>query len=593
MRKLYSLLLLGLLAGGIPGGLTRAAEITPRLTAKLTQDKAAARIPVLITLKDRYDMESILQDDGQLNRGEVIRLLMRNAVMSQFALRRALGPETAGQGQVLWITNQFAVELPAWRVDALTRVEGVEIIDLDAAIRLAEPAPAAPPPGQPGWNLDLVAARDLWDLGYRGQGVVVAVMDSGADMLHPDLAANWRGGSNSWFDPNGEHHHPFDRDGHGTQVLGLIVGGASSGTPVGVAPAAQWIAVKIFNDQGQASLSNIHRGFQWLLDPDGDLATDDAPDIVNNSWSLLGSLDECLAEFALDIRILRLFGIHVVFSAGNSGPAAYTSVSPANDSHSFSVGSVSVSRTVTLSSSRGPAACGNGIYPSVTAPGAGIFTSDLTFGGVSTYPYVTVSGTSFAAPHAAGVMALLRSAFPTASLDFIETGILAGAMDLGETGPDNAYGHGVLDALTAFYRLQQQDPLSQTDADGDGFPARADDPGLRDCDDQDPDIFPGAAEIKHDGIDQDCNGYDLTIDILTALYDPVRDILQVEATSARGVEAGLAVFAAPPGGGLAKPRRMNYFNGRWTAVVRQLGGDPGTVSVLGREGVESAATRIR
>ncbi|MBN2432019.1 MAG: S8 family serine peptidase [Acidobacteria bacterium] len=593
MSRIRNAFFLLLLIGGHVCTLTLAtAEITPRLAARLTREKVAHRIPLLITLKHRYDMESILRDDADLSRADVIRLLMRNAYLSQAALHRAIGTEAARQGQTLWITNQFAMELPAWRVAALTQVDGVETVDLDAAIHLAEPV-AAPPPVQPEWNLDLVAAKELWELGYRGEGVVVAVMDSGADVLHPDLAGNWRGGSNSWFDPNGEHGSPHDNDGHGTQVLGLIVGGDSSGTAVGVAPAAQWIAVKIFNDQGQASLSNIHRGFQWLLDPDGDLATDDAPDIVNNSWSLLGSLDECVNEFALDIRVLRLFGIHVVFSAGNSGPAASTSVSPANDARSFSVGSVAASRIVTLTSSRGPSACDGSIFPLITAPGAGVRTSDLTFGGVSTHPYVTVSGTSFAAPHAAGVIALLRSAFPGAGLDSMEEGILAGALDLGEAGPDNAYGHGLLDALTAFYRLQQQDPMSQTDADGDGFPAQADDPDLRDCDDQDPAIFPGAAEIKHDGIDQDCNGFDLTIDILTALYDPVRDILRVEATSARGSSAGLFLISQSLGQQRVKPLRMKYYLGKWTAIVRQIGGDPGSVIVLGREGLESAATTVR
>lgn len=87
------------------------------------------------------------------------------------------------------------------------------------------------------------------------------------DALHPDLAASWRSGPNSWFDPNGEHSTPYDANGHGTQTMSLMAGGDFGGTAIGVAPGAWWIAVKIFNDADVASLSVIHQGFQWLLDP--------------------------------------------------------------------------------------------------------------------------------------------------------------------------------------------------------------------------------------------------------------------------------------------------------------------------------------
>jgi len=79
--------------------------------------------------------------------------------------------------------------------------------------------------------------------------------------------------------------------------MGLLVGGAAGGTAIGVAPGARWISVKIFADNGLASLSGIHLGFQWLLDPDGNPATDDAPDVANHSWGLNGSVGQCDREF--------------------------------------------------------------------------------------------------------------------------------------------------------------------------------------------------------------------------------------------------------------------------------------------------------
>ena len=106
--------------------------------------------------------------------------------------------------------------------------------------------------------------------GVRGQGVVIASMDTGVDATHPDLSATWRGGGNSWFDPNGQHATPTDVSGHGTQTMGVMVGRSVGGSAIGMAPDARWIAVKIFNDRGVTTTTMIHRGFQWLLDPDGE-----------------------------------------------------------------------------------------------------------------------------------------------------------------------------------------------------------------------------------------------------------------------------------------------------------------------------------
>ena len=119
-------------------------------------------------------------------------------------------------------------------------------------------------------------------------------MDTGVDYLHPDLAQRWRGGPNSWYDPNGEHATPYDHTGHGTQVMGIMVGGDAGGASIGVAPGARWISVKIFNDAGYSSISIIHEGFQWLMDPDGNPDTNDAPDVINNSWGYPNDAGICL-----------------------------------------------------------------------------------------------------------------------------------------------------------------------------------------------------------------------------------------------------------------------------------------------------------
>ncbi len=150
---------------------------------------------------------------------------------------------------------------------------------------------------------------------------MVGIVDTGVDVDHPDLNDKWRGGNNSWFDPYGQYTSPIDPIGHGTQVAGLIAGGDNSGNQIGVAPNAQWIAAKIFDNAGEADISSIHMAYQWMLDPDGDPITDDAPDIINNSWGIENYVNDCVQEFNDDITTLKEAGISVVFSAGNFGPA--------------------------------------------------------------------------------------------------------------------------------------------------------------------------------------------------------------------------------------------------------------------------------
>jgi hypothetical protein len=316
----------------------------------------------------------------------------------------------------------------------------------------------------PEWNVAAVQAPALWEMGFTGQEVVVATLDTGVDPLHADLAGRWRGGSNSWFDPYLGTDTPYDKDGHGTAVMGLLVGGDAGGTAIGVAPGARWIAAKIFNDAtpSTATFSAIHQAYQWLLDPDGDPATDDAPAVVNNSWGLTG-VNVCSTEFAADVAALRAAGILTVFSAGNAGPGPATSVSPANNPGSLAVGMVDQSFTIDPSSSRGPSACDGSIYPELAAPGVAVKTADLTAGAFP-LSYTTVTGTSFAAPQAAGVLALLLGAFPGKAPADLEAALFGSAADLGPPGPDNAYGHGLVDALAAFQLLDADPDLTVVDS---------------------------------------------------------------------------------------------------------------------------------
>ena len=367
----------------------------------------------------------------------------------------------------LWLINALAVKVPPHLIDALVNHPQVDHIDLDAVIKMSGQNVSATN-SPPTWNLNAVKSPSLWSEGITGTGIVIASMDTGVDGQHPDLNSSWRGGANSWFDPYSEFAQPHDGMGHGTQVMGVMVGGDASGESIGIAPGAQWISAKIFKDNATATLSAIHSSFQWLLDPDGDPLTDDAPDIVNNSWGSTSSLSTCDTEFHADIDALKLAGIEVVFAAGNSGPYEMSLYSPADYAEVVSVGSVDESMNVANNSSRGSSACSNGFFPNLVAPGVGIYTADLSYGlGTLLDPYTTVEGTSFSAPHLTGVIALLKSAVPTASHDDIRNALYTTALDLGAPGSDNITGYGLVDAHLALLKLRC--PAGEEDSDRDGW----------------------------------------------------------------------------------------------------------------------------
>lgn len=424
-------------------------KIDSALQATLEALPSDAMLTVIVTMKDQMDFSQINAQSQVPGRPQLLQGLQQQAEMSQKEIRASLAMGTA-EGKVsrvipLWIINGLSVTAQPGVIRELAVRDDVARITPDEINIVPDARLSSNPPEA---NIAKINAPALWSMGYYGQGVVVANMDSGVDYTHPDLINRWRGGSNSWYDPYGQHPTtPSDLSGHGTWTMGVMVAGDAGGTSVGVAPQAQWIAVKIFNDAGTATATAIHLGFQWLLDPDGNPYTADAPQVVNNSWSFGGP--GCNLEFQPDLQALRAFGILPVFSAGNYGPNASTSVSPANYPEAFAVGATDNTDQIYSLSSRGPSACGetSSIYPEVVAPGVNINTTDL-FG-----MYYQTSGTSLSAPHVAGGIALLLSAFPGLTADQQFLALLNSSKDLGAAGADNTYGYGRLDLLAAYQLL--------------------------------------------------------------------------------------------------------------------------------------------
>lgn len=423
-------------------------KIPDELEAVLDGLQSDQKISVIITLQDQADLSQIPGSTRASRLTGIIRALQAMAESSQASVRMFLSQKQEA-GQVshmtpLWIMNGLSVTANSAVIQELAARPDVRSITPDEIDVVPVGMEAYLTPQM---NLTRIRVPQVWDSGWFGQGVVIASMDTGVDFTHPELSSSWRGGNNSWFDPYGQHGSPVDLNGHGTQTMGVMVGSDATGSSIGVAPQSQWIAVKIFNDAGSATATAIHLGYQWLLDPDNNPTTNDAPDAVNNSWTF--GAPGCNLEFQLDLQALQAAGILPVFAAGNFGPGSGTSASPANNPAAFAVGAVDNSDQIYIMSSRGPSSCGESVtmYPEMAAPGVDIFTSDT--GGF----YTTVSGTSLAAPHVTGSIALLLSAFPNLSVEQQAAALLNGAVDASSPGPDNDTGYGRLDALVSYQWL--------------------------------------------------------------------------------------------------------------------------------------------
>ncbi|MET0073959.1 MAG: Calx-beta domain-containing protein [Candidatus Thiodiazotropha lotti] len=438
-----------------------AAALTADVERLVSDASTLDRVPVIVRFEKQYNISELKeqhQKSEQFRSRKESRTLKRRqfrqnvfsslqqqtreASVRLAELLRKHGVKTRLKS--LWTINGIALDVPPEMIDAISALPGVERVTVDMRLTMNTPE-AEDIDSQPQWNIEKLNAARLWEREIRGEGIVVGIMDSGVDVNHPDLADRWRGGDNSWFDPYGIQELPIDLVGHGTQALGLILAGDESGYQVGMAPEAKWIAARIFDNANQTTLSAIHLAFQWLLDPDGDPLTDDAPHLVNNSWGFANTINQCYQEFDEDIRLLREAGIGVVFSAGNYGPFAETSISPANNSGSLSVGAIDLLDEIEFQSSRGPNACDGGIYPKLVAPGSQVYTTDRL-----PVAYNIVSGTSFAAPHITGALALLKSAFPDTPISQIETALYDSAVDLGEAGADDQFGYGLADVAAAY-----------------------------------------------------------------------------------------------------------------------------------------------
>ena len=250
-----------------------------------------------------------------------------------------------------------------------------------------------------------IGAPTAWDLGYDGTGVTVAVLDSGIDAEHPDVAGQVVGSANFSASDSTD-----DRAGHGTHVASTIAGtgAASGGRFVGVAPGASLLNGKVLDDWGNGSTSGVIDGMEW--------AAQSGADVVNMSLGVRGFYSDgtdpgSLAVDALTEEYDTLF----VIAAGNDGPGDGTVTSPGTADLALTVGAVDGQEDIASFSSRGPRFGDHAVKPEITGPGVDIVAAragGTAAGVVYDDNYISMSGTSMAAPHVAGAAALLAQSRP-------------------------------------------------------------------------------------------------------------------------------------------------------------------------------------
>lgn len=317
------------------------------------------------------------------------------------------------------IINGFVIQSNPMGLKNALKSLNIKSIELDQVVSIiGKPAnPGKPikddtPPTQTiEWGIDTINANDVW-VSYTGNGVKIAVVDTGIDSSHDDLVVS--GGVNIIRSSKSYN----DDNGHGTHVAGIISALNNDIGVVGVAPSSEIYAVKVLDRKGNGYLSNVILGIEWSVTND--------MDIIN--MSLGTNLYSQSLNDALDIANAN--GIITVAAAGNDAsdidyPGAYA--------NTICVGAIDENLIIAYFSSFGE-------EMDVVAPGVNIYS---TYKGNT---YKSLSGTSMATPHIAGLAALYLQYNSLGTLDSFRLFLEESSTDLGTEGFDFYYGHGLPDA---------------------------------------------------------------------------------------------------------------------------------------------------
>lgn len=477
-----------LLAALSPFSVSSAHALSPQAISKLdasllSQAKALRsndRLELIVRLERQADLSGIDQNLEFTEKvSAVVAALKRTAGAEQKALLDLLDKRRV-ETRAFWLVNAIQLEADSTLIELLAAHSDVAHLHANpkvkASLAVNDLLPKFGTPAANVWGLGKVQAPWVWAQGFTGQGVVIAGADTGYKWDHAALRLAYRGTDRASVNHNYNWHSAFvssggtcpgilrapcDDNSHGTHTMGTMLG-LDGATAYGMAPDAKWIGCRNM-DSGNGTPASYIDCFEFFLSPtdlDGQNPLPAlAPHITSNSWGCPPS-EGCSDPTVLRLAVqnTRTAGIFQAMAAGNSGSSCGSVVDPpAIYPEVFTVGNTTQSDLISGSSSRGPATFASNSYakPDISAPGTGIF---------STIPsgYGSKSGTSMAAPHVAGLAALLMSADPSlkgqpARLEaiikrsavplYLSTQTCGGVS--GSALPNNTFGAGRIDAKAA------------------------------------------------------------------------------------------------------------------------------------------------
>jgi serine protease AprX len=411
-------------------------KISAILSTKITKVPATELIPVIVKLKNQNIPFNNANGRKQTDHEQ------RNLISF---LNDAKSNNKAQKIKPIHVVNAVAAEVTPEIIASLATRPEVSSIEPDNIVSTADgqelPLIATKLPRtkqNDTWGVDKIGAPAVWQQDITGKGITVAIVDTGIDAKHPDLDdLDDKPSTNDpkvvgWIDYVNKATSPYDDNGHGTHTAGIISGTGAKGIHTGVAPGTNLIVAKVFDSYGAGHESDIILAFEWAVDKGARIISFNAGEPHNDSFTI--AVDNVVSA-----------GVIPVIAAGNEGPTHNTIECPGDEINSTTVGATDSTDKIASFSSCGPVVLygQSFIKPDVTAPGVSV---------TSTYPgggYAVMSGTSMAAPHVSGTVALMLQKNPALNPSEVKKILESTAVDLGKAGRDNTYGSGRIDAYKA------------------------------------------------------------------------------------------------------------------------------------------------
>jgi len=495
MKHILMIVLLVLVASTIEA----KALIGPQLEVMLSKARAE-RIEVMIVMNEQSDEEYLAKLTADLPRREkrypVIEELKKLSARTQGPVLERLN-NASRDGKVsditsFWILNAIYCKATPEVIEAVGNIEGVEyiessnIISENILLTKGQPVPVDVLGSRTvEWNIRRVAADSCWALGYKGQGIVVGIIDTGCNYNHLDLA------SHMWSDVNYPNHgwnfelnnnNPMDVNGHGTHCSGTIASNGTAGDSCGMAPQCSLMVCRVrtslaYPMPDTISEANVFGAIQFVISPP--LSPTHGADAVSMSLGWYLAWTPRRSWWRKAVTNVALAGMPYFIAAGNEQgsttcPIPYNLRCPGDvpppwhnpsDVKGRLGGAISIAATdntdaIASFSSIGPS-CWENVpeywdYP--YRPGLGLRKPDIAAPGVNITScaynnnsgYISgYSGTSMATPHCAGLAALLLSKNPNLTVAQVDSIIQFTALDLGPAGKDTVFGAGRIRARRA------------------------------------------------------------------------------------------------------------------------------------------------